>query len=527
MVFNYDIIEIFNKNKIKLKKGKNTHKELKFPLREIYKKALHFIRKDKNNYLIARMTTPFFWISIKNIDFNGNKIVIDKNNIKINDNVYNNFIDYEKVILEKNLPKINYSLSSHQSIMYQYYVKYLFYEVKYEKKRENINVLMHRNTPGLDITEYTIFTHALNVKNMDIDFLIFNDSLNKTTFQIKPSIIYSNFSNLNKINRINSHKAISKPKKYDFIYSLLRKYNVNGMILKESDYIYRLKNTVNYLLKRTKKNGSIILFYNGGFREDFYNTIIALTNYFKKIYLKKIPLEDTIGGHFWIVLKKFKSNIELIDFTKNYYSNIHEALNIKKKIYNFVNNNMINIINIYEEIQNNIDMLNIDNVKNKIIYFMEKNNIPINILQNNMLVETNRCNYNDMRLFLNFIFTNKISIVNEIGIKFNNFIYIVYLYNIQYKGYKNKIKYNLINPILDINEYVDIYKTDFELSYNKKILKNSLTIINSPITDAKKYRTKYIIFYKNQNQNQNIDILPFIRYKIINETENYYFLEDS
>jgi hypothetical protein len=506
------IIHIKSNKFIKLIKHKKTNKKIVFPLKKFYNTAINFIRNNRENYNYCLINRPSFWIMSKKYHIGNNNIEINNDEIIINNNKYSTFID-NKLFFHQNNLKI---YSNPITTSHDFYVYNLFDKIKYKNPKKNINFIQLQNTYIYDQYFADRIKQSLNVQNFNMFSLLFDDTNSKTKFKIEPSIVHSNFTDFNRINIKNI--------KFDIGYILLRKYKTNGLMLNENNLCYRLKKTLNFLLKNTNKNGSYIIFYSGGFREDFFNLILSLTNYFKSIYLKKIDYEDSIG-HFWIILKNFKNNIPLIDFTQNYGSNNIYAKFIKKQIYDFINNNMINIISFYNELLTK-DYKNIDlyNIKTSVLDFLNKQNLPINILQSDWLSENNYCTNNDMRKFANFIYDNNIDKINEINTNINNFIYITYLHNIQYKKIKKNIKYNLVEPIITVNNYVNVLGTKFKINYNENVhleqkKNNILTIIyDKKIIDNNKYHTQFMII------NKNIDIKNLIKYKILDESDNYFYL---
>jgi len=141
---------------------------------------------------------------------------------------------------------------------------------------------------------------------------------------------------------------------------------------------------------------------------------------------------------------------------------------------------------------------------------------------NSIIKQNLNCVYEDMYVFIDFIKFFNIKNIVEIDMMFNNFLYITYIYNQQ----NNKsIKYNLINPIINKDNYINIISDNyleevqekFIINYSKPIKKNNLVIYNKYF---KTYKTQYIIVPKNTP-------LDFINYYYMwVRSQNYYFLID-
>jgi hypothetical protein len=481
---------------------KYTEENIYEPLLSVCDEISKELKKNKDDYNIY---DPIFWtypsghinnekmkISI-NIDFS-------KNFMKYNDNIIPTFLDFNKLAIDNKIIRNDHNVR-------QYHLKNLFEELINDKlkKQKKINYLSYRI--GFEHSEKwdNMVLEIIKNKNAKIKTfsISFDEGNEKTKFFISPYLINSDFEDL---------RNIKENIKFDIGYILLRK-NSDIFSLKSDIQYERFIYIMNFLCNHSNINASYIISFGGAYNNKFENLICSLSLYFETVILKTLNYENSSSLTFFIMCKQFK-NIKCIDlFEKRNYSD-ELSRQIKNNVFTFRNNLLISKINYFYYLESNIkNNFNLNIFKNNIINYITENNLPLNILYNKIL-ENNNLHYHDMQLLIDVLNNNNIDIINEKNMKINTFLYITGLYN---ELYNKKYKYNIINPELNINDYLEIYSLPIKINYNNKTKSKKSLIIYNNVYEFEK--ADYVLIKKDIS-------LPFINYFFIyKKGKDYYLLK--
>jgi len=518
-------LEIKNQNKLKYKRIIK-YKNITNKINQTFDKALEFINKS-DNIKYALLYKEAYWLFTKKENtaigeieiYYDNSIdkSINKSYIRINDIKYPILINFHYFEKEYNLNRSNI-------LFMQYIWNERFKELKYDKIKQNINYLSCQSNYGYSIAFNKSMKEVLNIKNIFNYNLVYKDTKKKYDIKYLPYTIYSNFNNFDKLDLrgVKFDLGILNIIKYQ-----MDKMNINNKKM-EKIYLKRLCQLLNFILKHSNKNASYLIccirFNPRNTR--FENIICKLSLYFKEIILHKEPTDTSVSElNFCIYLKRFKDNntkINEINFLDKEEYNCINSIDIKKNINIFMDKLIIEYINFYNYLKSfKFKEFNFHLFKNKIIDYMIKYNFSINIYMNRIIKEEQICNYEDMSVFIDYIKKFNIKRIVEKDMIINNFLYITYLYNQQ----NNKlIHYNIINPRIDKNKYMNIISDfyleesvqKFKIDYSKSIKKNDLIIYNKDYN--KENNVEYIIVPINTE-------LDFINdYYIWTRSKNYLFL---
>jgi hypothetical protein len=334
------------------------------------------------------------------------------------------------------------------------------------------------------------------LQNSDADLLDYHVSFGDTNdFEvISKNAVRSNFEYFDKIN-FNC--------KFDVGFVSIRNYKVDSLSLLDSDYLVRLKYVLNFICNNSNKHAEYIIYFYGSYNENFSDIICSLNQLFETVSLKSLKFEQYQNfNHTWIICKNFQDTKTKIDFFENKSYQCVDSKIIKNKIFKFRINLVIeSLSNFYFLNDNTLPDFKLNNYKDDIIKFVNYYDLPLNILHYSLLDDTT-IRYHDMQLLIDFLIKNKIQIINEEGMIFNTFLYIVGLYN---QNYSSDIVYILNNKLINENNYLPAFSLPIEIKNNIPIIKNSLVIYNSDKIKQINFVSKYILI-KNMKKIDNYDV---------------------
>ncbi len=532
-----DLLEFRLKDK-KIKRSKKKLEKIEYPNIKKYKEAIKWINDNNEGYV--NLYEPKNYIkSFREID---DKKVIDyylqkqKINVQFNfDNIIINNREYPSIIDEYNFNKKYPNLHGKNIFWHQFLnpIKPYFKNKKIIKKI----TFFPFNSPDRGFIEKELTNFFDNKKIIKSYIFSFNQRIGeKYDFKIFPSVVLGDINNEKLSNKFN--KQTLKKVKFDYAYILLRrtfkdpievekKRDIEGR--KEKYLLPSTINIINFLLNHSNKNACYLLYYYEGFSVEFINYLCYLSQYFDKIRIFKKIHDQSVYLNLWINLLGYNGKkVKEYNSKNNYIKNYQELL-YKFKIFNESNQNFY--INFYYNIKKEkpkIEDFSFESLIPKIILFIENNKFPLNPVYNSKLQEYSDLTLNDMNKFVSVYYNYSIfDSYTELNIKKNNWILLSILLgkqndrimNYYLLGSNNKLELEKDYGLED-NLYI-LNSLNFIPNKTNIINKNTFLIITDNIDTKTLYKyikkAKIIMIKKDKN-------LPFEDYKIIDKSENYYYL---
>ena len=492
---------------------------------EFVKKSIEF-KKNKNIKKFFYLNHPAFWCKtfsdcpndIKNEFEKINlKIDIEKNHIMIND------IQYPSISDENKLNELYHFTGN------DFFVNQLFDDFIPFFSNKKINFISSFTTkkinritqkfPG-DVVKHLFKNHIYSQYELHYGL-----GDNKLDFQLLPSRIISEIEN----KKLHQY---TKDIKFNLGFLFIRKS------IKDSHYeknmFVKLLKLSQFVFERADKNGCFIFHYVNGLSSSFINYVFYISQFFKKIKIFKFLYKQDIGLNIWIKCYGFIPKNYNSYKKQNYLDNISEDVLEKIKLWNTSNIqtklNEYHQTHILQKIYMKNYKLDFDKIIQKVKSFLLINQLPINIVYNDILIPYNSINKNDMNHFLIHLYSNpNIQSIFEYEPQNKNWLLCSALWNQQNENIEKHVNYYFT---YNFKEESDIYLTisSFKINIynnidiNKINNQNIFSIIDNNLSNDVLYQIlnhSYICMI-----NKNVQ-LPHLDYYLVDSSENYYFLKKN
>lgn len=365
---------------------------------------------------------------------------INKQNLKINENILNNLFFYFNK--NKKINYLNFSEINFKFKIYKSYLEIFFWLVYLNNKEENFNYINYKKLIHL----YSSSTQ----KNYNCSYIKKNYKKNITTKKIKYisnilSHFYEKYPQFRRNNFIKNN--------YSFKIKKIKKFNIKEFYIK----LINIKNKIKYYNINTINNLILLeKYYNQD--EDNINTIINKKKF--KINLKTNYSNDLLNViTFKLILKKYNIN----------YTFLKKINNINKKSIFKINEYCFSLVrfqNILKNLHSNFNLLikSKSRIKNNNI----KDQIKSKFNKNILLTKKNKIKQNELLFYINNKRLNKLKNIEYI------FLLLQFEKNLQDEKIclldlklKNKFKTEIKKQFfLDKEEKTSIFKS-FNLNEKK------------------------------------------------------------